>query len=62
MKKAEKLTLAAIAVIMHLPMSSVEIKGIADEYGVDHREVMTEVDDMLKAEQVFETDMKGTEL
>lgn len=62
MKKAEKLTLAAIAVIMHLPMSSVEIKDIADEYGVDHREVMTEVDDMLKAEQVFETDMKGTEL
>lgn len=54
--KTEKLTLAAIAVVMALPLSAVEIKNIAHGYGVDHREVMNEVDDMLKAERVFEND------
>lgn len=55
--KAEKLTLAAIAIVMAMPLDDVQIKDIANEYGVDHREVMAEVDDMIKAEQAFAMDM-----
>ena len=51
--------MAAIAVIMSLPVSSKQIIEISKEYDVDHREVMNEVDDMLKAEEVFEMDMEG---
>lgn len=56
--KKEKITLAAITIVMSLPISTMQIVEIAKSYGVDHREVMVEVDDMLKAEQVFELDAK----
>lgn len=61
MKNAEKITLAAIAICMNLPMSSVEIMQVAKSYGVDHREIMTEVNEMMEAERAFITDTEGGE-
>jgi len=51
--------MAAIAVITNLPISSMNVMDIAKEYGVDHREVMTEVSDMLCAGQDFMKEMEG---
>lgn len=59
MKQSERITLAAIAVIMSLPMRASEVIRISSDYGVDHKEVMHEVDDMLKAGQVFESELEG---
>lgn len=50
--------MAAIAVTMHLPVSASEVAKVAKEYGVDHREVMSAVTEMLYAEEVAESDMK----
>lgn len=59
MSKKENILLAAIVVATHLPLSAMEVVKISREYGVDHREVMTEVKDMLNAESSAQTDMEG---
>lgn len=59
MNKKEKIMVAAIMVAMHLPLSAMEVIRISREHGVDHREVMTEVMDMLNAESSAEMDMEG---
>ena len=59
MKKNEKIVMAAILVATHLPLSAAELICVSREYGVDHREVMTEVKEMLDAESLAENDMEG---
>lgn len=58
MKKTERLMMAAIAVMINMPMSASEAIEISRAHGVDHREVMAEVTAMFEAEQAFETDLE----
>lgn len=50
--------MAAIAVMINMPMSMTEAMEISKSHGVDHREVMAEVTAMFEAEQAFENDLK----
>lgn len=56
--RTNKLMLAAIAIAMHQPISANEVMKISREYGVDHRDVMSEVIAMLDAEVWAEHDMQ----
>lgn len=54
-----KITLAAIAIAMSMPADASRIIEVAKSYGVDHKAVINELNEMLAAEIVAEQDMSN---
>lgn len=62
MKNLERMTLAALAIAMHLPMNANDMDAIEREYGVNHHDVMNLVAEMCAAKSVADMDMKFVQL